>query len=62
MKTLEEQLIKFKLNPPYDCPNYFNNWNCDDSCKEFDGDCEFDEFTGCPTYNDIFGIHVGDDD
>ena len=48
------------LNPnhvkaPYDCPYYYNNWNCDDMCKDIDDYCQYDEFTGCPEYNDISG-------
>ena len=56
--SLEEQIIKMKLNPPHDCPFYYNNWNCDDYCKDSDSYCSFDEFTGCPIYNEIFGIKM----
>ena len=57
MSKMEAQIKKLDLHPPYDCPHYFSNWNCDDSCKLTDGDyCSYDEFLGCPEYNEIFGI------
>jgi len=47
-------------NPPYDCPYYYSNWNSDDYCKLHDDYCQYDEFTGCEIYNEIFGIHKGE--
>ena len=59
MSKLETQIEKLDLHPPYDCPYYFSNWNCDDSCKYHNGDyCMFSEFTGCPIYNELFGINI----
>ena len=56
---VEKQLKEKKLNPPYDCPYYFSNWDGEDSCKLNDGDyCSFDAYTGCPEYNSICGIKI----
>jgi len=58
-ESLDAQLTKKKLHPPYDCPYYFNNWNMDECCNLTDGDyCQFCEFTGCPEYNELFGIKI----
>jgi hypothetical protein len=57
MRAKKEKIRNEEHNKaPYNCPHYFNNWNSDDCCKKMDGDyCGYDEFTGCPDYNEIFG-------
>ena len=49
------------MNPPYDCPYYYSNWNCDECCKETDDYCNYDYCVGCETYNRIFGIDSEND-